>query len=142
MTNEARQYKVRHSPERLAPPAGLTSAEKKIFVELVSSNRAEHFQPSDMALLVAFVHAIAAEQTLARHIATKGNPTLMAWERTCRVMSMLSHRLRLSPQSRSIRSGARANSPNGRAAAHIPNYLDRMRVEGNGHGHDEQHDDQ
>jgi hypothetical protein len=135
-TAEARHYKVRSSPERLQPPAGLTSAERKIFIELVSNNRPEHFQPSDLPLLVAYTHAIALEQSLAKKISSD-SPTLMRWERACKVLTALSHRLRLSPQSRSIRSGARANSPNGRAAAAI-SYIDKMKLE---NGHDDQHDD-
>jgi hypothetical protein len=133
-TAEARRFKVRSSPERLQPPAGLTSAEKKIFVDIVSSNRPEHFQPSDLPLLTAYVHAIALEQALARRIASD-SPTLMRWERAVKSMSMLSHRLRLSPQSRRSTNPGRPAS-DGRETARI-SYLDKMKLE---NGHD-QHDD-
>jgi hypothetical protein len=139
-TADARRFKVGSSPERLLAPIGLTTAEKKIFTDLVVNNKPEHFKPSDLPLLVAYTHSIAAEQALSRRIA-KDNASLMRWERACRVMNMLSHRLRLSPQSRSpTHSGARPQ-PDGRAAARIGNYFERMKVEGNGNGHDE-HDDQ
>jgi hypothetical protein len=71
----------------------------------------------------------------------KDDKALLKWERACKVMTALSMRLRLSPQSRTpTHSGARP-SPSGRAARPI-NYLDRMKVESDGNGHDEQHDDQ
>src|SRR5262249_49574843 len=131
-SSAARVFKVSHSEERLRPPADLTAVEKKIFVDIVSNNKAEHFKPSDLPLLVAYAHAIPSEQALAHKIVAD-NATLMKWERTCRVMNMLSHRLRLSPVSRTPTHTA--PRPAGRASPPL-NYFERMKVEGsNGNGH-------
>jgi hypothetical protein len=113
----------------------LTPPEKKIFIELVANNKPEHFRPSDMPLLCAYVHACAAEATLARLIA-KDDKALLRWEKTCRVIQGLSMRLRLSPQSRTPTHTAPRPSSNG--GQHTPaNYYERMRLE-NGDGDEAQ----
>jgi hypothetical protein len=122
----------------LQPPRELTSAEKRIWISIVSDRKPEHFVASDKVLLIAYCHAAALEAALARQItAKKSDSTMIArWERAVRAMVSLSMRLRLSPQSRSpTHSAAR---PNRREAPSI-SYLDKMKLESN--GHDEQHDD-
>jgi hypothetical protein len=129
-SSASRAFKVHSSAERLRPPPELTTAEKKIFVELVATNKPEHFRPSDLPLLVAYTHACALEATLARQIA-KDDEVLPRWERACKVMTALSMRLRLSPQSRTPTHTAPRPSSNG--GQHAPtNYFERMRLMENG----------
>jgi hypothetical protein len=129
-SSASRAFKVRSSAERLRPPPELTAAEKRIFVELVTNNKPEHFKPSDMPLLLAYVHACALETALARQI-NKDSPTLMRWERACKVMTALCQRLRLSPQSRTPTHTA--PRPNANGAQHAPiNYFEKMRLQEDG----------
>jgi hypothetical protein len=118
----------------LTPPPGLTPAEKKIFISLVASVKAEHFQPGDLPLVTAYCHACALEIELARRI-TKDDKALVKWERVCKTMAGLSLRLRMSPQSRQPTiPGARPRNPNG--GQHTPtNYFETMRLQ-NGEGDD------
>jgi hypothetical protein len=125
-SSASRQFAARSSAERLRPPPELTTAEKQIFVELVATNKPEHFRPSDLPLLVAYVHACALEIALARQITADDNQTLLRWERACKVMTALSARLRLSPQSRTPTHPGRPN-PNGAELRPI-NYFDKMRL--------------
>jgi hypothetical protein len=126
-SSAAHTFKVHSSPERLRPPAGLTAAEKQIFVHIVSNNKPQHFAPSDMPLLVAYTHACALEIELARKI-SKDDKALLKWERVCKTMTALSLRLRLSPQSRTPTHTAPRPSSNGGQHA-PPNYYERMRLE-------------
>jgi hypothetical protein len=100
----------------------------RIFIDLVANNKPEHFRPSDLPLLVAYVHAIALEATLARQI-TKAGDVLPRWERACKVMTALSMRLRLSPQSRSPTHPSRPNPNSARASLQPVNYFDQMRLQ-------------
>jgi hypothetical protein len=100
-SSASRAFKVHSTPERLAPPAGLTTAESRIWTGIVADRRPEHFTVSDMPLLAAYTHACAMEATLARQIGKNIQPdsTLVARrERATRAMVLLSMRLRLSPQ--------------------------------------------
>jgi hypothetical protein len=124
----ARTFKVGSSSERLRPPSELTPAEKKIFIELVANNKPEHFRPSDMPLLCAYVHACAVEATLAKYIA-KDEKALLRWEKACRVLTSLSMRLRLSPQSRTPTHTAPRPSLERPKPA---NYYETMRLATNG----------
>jgi hypothetical protein len=129
-SSASRSFAVRSSAERLRPPPGLTTVEKQIFIDLVANNKPEHFRPSDLPLLVAYTHACALEAALARQITAnlRGSDSALIgrWERACKVMTALSMRLRLSPQSRSPTHPGR--NPNG-ARASPPNYFDQMRLQ-------------
>jgi P27 family predicted phage terminase small subunit len=92
---------------RLKPPSTLSDAERKIFVDLVSSVDAKHFNKSDLPLLCRYVEAAAlaaqAAAELKKHGAVIGgrvNPWVTVQEKSMRTMIALSLRLRLSPQSR------------------------------------------
>jgi hypothetical protein len=112
----------------------LAPAEKKIFIELVANNKPEHFRPSDMPLLCAYVHACAVEATLARYIA-KDEKALLRWEKACRVLTSLSMRLRLSPQSRTPTHTA--PRPSRERASQPANYFEAMRL-ANANGEDDE----
>jgi hypothetical protein len=133
-TGAAQTFKVHASQERLRPPAELTTAEKKIFVYIVSNNKPQHFQPSDLPLLIAYVHACALELELARKI-SKDEKALVRWERVCKTMTALSLRLRLSPQSRTPTHTA--PRPSSARASQPANYFEQMRL-ANANGEDEE----
>jgi hypothetical protein len=103
---------------RLRPPATLSEAERALFVDLISTNRAEHFQQSDLPLLCRYVEAaVMAERAAAELrenpvINGKASPWLVIQEKNLRAMVSLSMRLRLSPQARNPKtSSARPAQP-------------------------------
>jgi hypothetical protein len=125
-SSAARHFKVHSSADRLRPPPELTAVEKRLFIDLVATNKPEHFRPSDLPLLVAYVHACALEAALARQI-TRDGDVLPRWERATKVMASLSLRLRLSPQSRTPTHTAPRPSSNGRVQP--ANYYETMRLQ-------------
>ena len=107
------------APQRAAidAPAHLSPAERDIFLDIVSTCRPNHFMPSDGVLLAAYA-AIAVEMQLAteqvrEHGMVDGEGKITAWfsaqERLAKTMSILAHRLRLSPQGRSPTNPSRAS---------------------------------
>ena len=96
------------SPPRLTAPAGLKSAERNLFEELVNAVAARHFQPADTSLIVSYVQA-----TLLAH-STAGNPDQVAvWEKAARLQMALATKLRLTPQSRTDPKTQGRMQPNG-----------------------------
>lgn len=130
-SSASRHFKVHSSMERLKPPAELTAAEKKIFIELVANNKAEHFRVSDLPLLIAYVHACATEPALARKLADD-DKALLKWERVCKTMIAISMRLRLSPQSRTPTHPSRPNPDGVRLSPTPMNYFERMALQNGG----------
>jgi phage terminase small subunit len=114
---------------RLSPPANLTAVEKRLFIAIVGSCAAAHFRPSDQPLLVSYVQATClAEQAAAKMAETGGavsdgqiNPWFKVHERAVRLMSVLAHRLRLSPGSR-----VRPETVQRRHGYSRPSYYDEM----------------
>jgi hypothetical protein len=134
-SSTARHFPV-HSSERLRPPAELTTAEKKIFVDIVSNSKPTHFIATDLPLLVCYCHAVVMENQLARQVAKDGE-LLPKWERAAKSLVALSMRLRLSPQSRTpTHAGARSSDAN-RAPLQPANYFERMALQNGG---DDAHD--
>jgi phage terminase small subunit len=91
-------------PVPVQPPATLSEAAKRIFIELVSDCDPRHFVPSDVGLLCQYCEAqVMAERAAAELQKGEGPPNarwLAAWREGTRAMKDLSLRLRLSPQSR------------------------------------------
>jgi hypothetical protein len=94
--------------ERVSPPADLRPCERMIFLDIVSACKADHFQPGDVPLLIAYVRAILAERTAAEHLAVHSrvglDNKLNAWF-TVQMMAQksmlqLSRSLKLSPIAR------------------------------------------
>ena len=52
---------------RLKPPASLSEAERKVFVDLVSFVDDKHFVPSDLPLLSRYVDAVVLSEQAAYH---------------------------------------------------------------------------
>jgi phage terminase small subunit len=104
--------------DRLQPPATLTREEAAVFVELVINNKAEHFKPSDLPLLVTYTQIIVqlAEASKMIHKGAvhenKISPWISIQERLIKSMIGLSMRLRLSPQSRQANNPSRPTKIN------------------------------
>jgi hypothetical protein len=113
--------------ERLLPPPDLDAPERKIFVDLVAGNKAEHFRASDTPLLAAYCRAIVLERRSAAALAAGDAKALATWEKATKAMVALSMRLRLSPQARAPNNPTRPAKPQQEAVS----YYDRARLEGN-----------
>jgi phage terminase small subunit len=114
-------------PTRLQPPASLSTAERKAFVEIVTSSEATAFRESDKPLIVAYAQGIVlanqAAAQLQRHgavIEGKASPWIPVFAQAMRAIGTMSMRLRLSPQSRA------PNAPTRRAQVPMSVY-DQMR---------------
>jgi hypothetical protein len=54
--------------ERLAPPPELNPDERTVFLNVVATNPADHFRPSDAVLLCVHVRAVLAEREAAEQL--------------------------------------------------------------------------
>jgi phage terminase small subunit len=107
------------SRTKLRPPAGLAEPARSIFIDLVATNKPDHFKPSDMPLLTAYCEAAALNDQASAHLRDEGAVIagrVSAWvtvgEKSIRALVALSMRLRLSPQSRAPNnSGSRPSLP-------------------------------
>jgi phage terminase small subunit len=84
----------------LAPPASLSPAARAVFLDLVASHEPEHFEPGDTTLMGQYCEAAALAARSAAKLQEGDATQLKVWERSCSIMSSLSLRLRLGPQSR------------------------------------------
>jgi phage terminase small subunit len=123
---------------RLTPPANLGEAEKRVFVDLVTSCPSGQFQPSDMALLCLWATTTVQLEQAAGELAAGGmvvdekpSPWFTIQQQCARTLALLALRLRLGPQSRS------RMAPKTRPAA--LSYYDRQRLEGDHDGEAEAH---
>lgn len=112
---------------RLKPPATMSDPARQLFLDLVLGAKPEHFQATDLPLLVRYceAHAMAerAEKEMADEpvIEDKASPWIGIHAQMTKAASVLAMRLRLSPQSRA------PNNP-GRRAPPV-SYYDRMQLE-------------
>jgi hypothetical protein len=119
---------------RLGPPASLGEAERKLFADLVATNKPNHFQRSDLPLLCRYVEAtVMAERAAAELrdnpvINGRASPWLVIQEKNVRAMISLSMRLRLSPQARA------PNNPTRPRSQTSGSVYDRIRLENNDDG--------
>jgi hypothetical protein len=118
--------------ERLPPPPDLRPSERMIFFDIVNACRADHFQPGDVPLLVAYVRAILAERTASEHLAVHSrvglDNKLNAWF-TVQMMAQksmlqISRALKLSPIARRPYQ----TRPNGSKPVKM-SYYERMQME-------------
>jgi hypothetical protein len=116
-------------PERLRPPETLSEGARLEFLRIVCAERAEHFKPSDLPLVIQYAEACAlakkAVDALQRDL--PGPRWLALWQAATKVMQGLSMRLRLSPQSRQPHNPSR--KPPERLS-----FYDRMVLEGEADG--------
>ena len=94
-------------PQRLRPPAHLSSAAREVFVEIVASLAADHFMTSDSDLLCAYAKAVCLEREASGHLNGEGavlggkpSPWITVLEKSQRAVVALSLRLKLGPQAR------------------------------------------
>ncbi len=99
--------RVAGGPERLKPRPEAPAEIRAIFTELVCQVPADHFRPSDGALLEQYAQAIALARVAYAALEAEGpvvngrpNPWLTVLEKAHRSAVALSMRLRLAPQSR------------------------------------------
>jgi phage terminase small subunit len=113
---------------RLRPPASLGEAERRVFIDLVTSCPSGQFQPSDMPLLALWATTTVQLEQAAGELTAGGmivdhkpSPWFDVQQRAAKTLAMLALRLRLSPQSRS------RMAPKTKPAA--LSYYDRTRLE-------------
>jgi Phage terminase, small subunit len=120
---------------RLRPPASLGEAERRVFIDLVTSCPSGQFAPSDTPMLALWATITVQLEQAAGELAAGGmvvDGKASAWfdvqQRAAKTLAMLALRLRLSPQSRT------RMAPKTKPAA--LSYYDRQRLEG-GDGEDD-----
>src|SRR6516162_765651 len=113
---------------RLHPPSGLSEGAKAEFIRIVTTERPEHFKPSDQSLLVQYCEAASLADRAMKELQGDDAPErwLRTWEKSVRAMLGLALRLRLSPQSRM------PNNPTRRPPERV-SYYERQELE----AHDE-----
>jgi hypothetical protein len=100
---------------RLQPPSTIGRLERELFIAVTASLDPQHFEPSDLPMLCAYVRACAMEQRAAETL--QGNPrdsdAVAVHSTAIRAMASLSLRLRLLPQSRkpNLRGRSRQAQP-------------------------------
>jgi phage terminase small subunit len=116
------------TPPRLTPPPTLNEDAKRVFLDVVCSVRADHFQPADTLLLARYAECAVMAGDAATMLTTEGtvidgkpSPWLSVHAGMVKAMLGLSHRLRLSPQGRSPTNPSRP--------VQAVSYYDRVRLE-------------
>jgi phage terminase small subunit len=102
-------------PGRLRPPASLGEAEKRAFIDLVTSVPIEQFSPADQPLLIAWSETVAIRERMATRLALEGeiteqgkvNPAVAVHREAVKTLNALALRLRVSPQSRAQKAPRR-----------------------------------
>ena len=113
---------------RLSPPATMSEPARKIFLDLVVGSKADAFRATDVPLLARYAEAAAmserAEAEIARKPLVKGrpNPWTSILVQSTKTVSLMSMRLRLSPQAR------QPHNP-GRGRVSPMSYYERMDFE-------------
>jgi hypothetical protein len=88
-------------PPRLQAPRELSTTERRVFNDLISSTKPSHFHASDLPLIATFCRAVAIERSAAAALkAGKDKTALSRWSQATKVIVALSLRLRISPQAR------------------------------------------
>ncbi|MDA9405572.1 hypothetical protein [Bradyrhizobium sp. CCBAU 45384] len=91
---------------RLTAPASLSSAERSLFIEIVSACSEKHFTKADLPVLISFIQATLVAREMA------GDPARFnSWEKAARLQASLAMRLRLCPSSRLDPKTAGRNQP-------------------------------
>lgn len=120
-------YAPLSSPPRLKPPETMSEAARKVFLDTVLGSKPEHFQATDLPLMVRFCEANAmaeraeAETVKKPVIKGKPNPWFAILAQSNKTATALAMRLRLSPQARAPNNPSRPAPP--------VSYYDRMQLE-------------
>jgi hypothetical protein len=92
--------------ERLKPPPDLIGPAREAFVDVVLGCRVDHFQTSDMPLLVRYARALVAEKLAADELELepvvdgRPSPWLAIWTARIRACTTLARMLRVNPAGR------------------------------------------
>jgi phage terminase small subunit len=90
----------------LKPPADLDQIERAAFADLIAGTRADHFVPSDAALLACLAKNIVLERVAfgelraAGYVTDRPSPWLAVLQHATRSVTTLSRMLSLSPAGR------------------------------------------
>ena len=121
-------------PPRLRPPASLSEAERKVFIDTVSACKPEHFRPSDLPLLSRYAEIVALSDHTAKQlradVASQAYPSdwLATQERLIRMLVTLGRQLRLPPMARQPNNPSRPQTGNFSGNSGVSAY-ERMRLE-------------
>jgi len=109
-------------PKRLKPPDTLSEGARTEFLRIVTAERADHFRPSDLPLLIQYTEATTLAERAMRALQDDDAPSvwLTRWEKATRTMVALSARLRICPQSR---------QPNNPTRPKPTSYYEQMALE-------------
>jgi phage terminase small subunit len=115
--------------ERLTAPADLNPDERAVFVGIVGTVAADHFRPSDLPLLSAYVRAIVREREASEHLAqgvVSIDNKLSSWvtvqAQALKQMLSLARMLKLTPL-------ARRSNPSRSGKPQQLSYYEQMRLE-------------
>ena len=110
-------------PKRLRVPDTLSESAKAEFLRIVTAERADHFKPSDMSLLVQYCEAAALAARAIRELQRDDAKAAWRtrWEKANSVLVALSARLRICPQAR---------QPNNPKRPEPTSYYEQMAMEG------------
>jgi hypothetical protein len=120
---------------RLRPPASLSEAERKVFIDTVTACKPEHFRPSDLPLLSRYAEVVALSDHAAKQLradaASQPYPPsdcLATQERLIKMLVTLGRQLRLSPMARQPNNPSRPQPSNVSGNSGVSAY-ERMRLE-------------
>ena len=92
-------FPIKAEHPRLQPPEFLDDLERELFREIIESCAPDHFVPSDVPLLVAYVQAVLLARGAIKEAATEKS-ALTIWDHATKAQNTLATRLRLCPQAR------------------------------------------
>jgi hypothetical protein len=90
----------------ITPPADLNDLERAEFIAVVTGSPANHFLPSDTAMLSIYARAVVAERVAAGELASnpvtdgKASPWLPLWLAAVRTVTTTARRLNINPCGR------------------------------------------
>jgi hypothetical protein len=108
---------------RLAPPADLPEPARQAFLDLVLGHPPDHFQPTDVPIILAYCQTVVLMDLAAGELAVrigvddKPSPWIAEHGRLAKTLIALSRRLRVGPQAR---------MPNNPTRAPATSYYERM----------------
>jgi hypothetical protein len=105
----------------LRPPDTLSDAQRRCFIDLVTSLPSSHFKPGDISLLCRYAEAAAAAEQAAFEMTQPGGMLSAdgskpsAWfsihQQATKSLNALALRLRLGPQSRALKQSKKEAAP-------------------------------
>lgn len=118
-------------PNRLAPPSGLSKAERAAFINTVTSVKPGHFNATDLPLLCRHAEVVAMSDHAAKKLRvdiSKGRPShwLGTQERLLKMLVVLNRQLRIGVMSRAPNNPSR---PGSKSNGIVANIYERMALD-------------